>query len=1392
MTNASPTLDTTEIQVGARVQVQGKVGTIRFVGTTSFQTGKWMGIELDEPLGKNSGVVQGKRYFECRMNHGVFVRPSQVHAMERTQSQESYQSSTSSSPVSRFAPPAPVDTQVRTPSPSSTLLPSRIGSPSARRVGATTSTSRMSPTTGTSRTPLVAPSKSLRRPGSLVPVKPVPSKSVAPAAAAAARQTRSRSGTLGSTATSPAQATSPASPSNRELRQAQLRKLRAATHAMRDVPEDDAPLTNDDALDQENHAPPAADASMLPRSASNHSDLDFAGGMATTDKGSYGVLDSAILHKAEQTVPLKDFEELRLKLKILEYKRHEDRERYREHEKIKEEAEQFLTLRNKLQDKVSELQRELRETQKENKDYKADLEALEAKYTDNIESLEMITLDKEVAEERAENLQQEVNLLKDKMEEINVDLDILRKDADILNQAPGDSSDARTPLEIVQLERHNERLKDALMRLRDAAKDHEADLNRRIKELERDTSELSELRDKQARLTDTLVIVEQQNEELKLRLDDALGAEDMVEQLAEKNLSLTEKIEEMHATIDDLEALKELADELEENHLETEKQLQAEIDHRDMLLREQLDRLRSMEEASVDYEATIQQFRELVLHLQNDLEKLRQKENQQSQQPDLSSQSQAMMSLNLQLQSTVMKAQAKTIDLELRKLDAMQATDKLVYIQPYLPDAFFKTENDAISGFLLFKRLVFKSELIIKHLDQVHPISEMIMDTITESLISVCELRQRAGWLADMGKRFVTFIKQCSPDVFTKMGQVYHDLIGAERRLNGIIDLLRTDELNEIECTVELQRIIAQLEHLSEIYLVPNTASNHADQFFGLTRALDFNADKMIVEFTFVRQLVAKAAHEEGVNVAEGLDRLDYDYLEPLSRLIVQAKSSKIIAKKLLRQLEDLAEQALAPKMDHLHSFKTLYAISSKVSRFCFDVQCSNSPERSHKMVSKCRFFSFFFNFCRRTDKLRDTSRQRLAAKSRFRWPSCNRLCTTRRMRCWRLQRAPCGKALKTLKSLTNELSNALSRLESDNKMDKIATGTAPWIQRASDMKAEIVVDHDKDRKLQQHSDDIMRLLKDLKMKDQALQVEQVKAELLEKRMENVKKQADQIAVLEKELQRSQSQEAMYTEAMDNLQAEYDALEQEHVALKAALAKKEENAADSAHAAATTGGTTANGTTTATIGPGSATSNVKKLADDDAVAIDWTYQIEALKSAIRYLRAENAHLKSQEMARSLQSIEAAAPVSRKTRQNDTSVSTTSPKNEELRGYVVQSRQLLKDLRAAGSQPKVVVLSADHRGGQWQKWAATPASQYHTHQSVLYTLKQRSDALRGKMDQWHAVTTPTKPNTNGNSRALAKIQIPRLPKLSASHQQHSQAIQLPNLQDFQRIHSVFVQ
>lgn len=53
--------------------------------------------------------------------------------------------------------------------------------------------------------------------------------------------------------------------------------------------------------------------------------------------------------RTEAVVPLKEYEELKIKLRILETKRTEDRERIRDAEKAKEESEQFLNIRTKLQ-----------------------------------------------------------------------------------------------------------------------------------------------------------------------------------------------------------------------------------------------------------------------------------------------------------------------------------------------------------------------------------------------------------------------------------------------------------------------------------------------------------------------------------------------------------------------------------------------------------------------------------------------------------------------------------------------------------------------------------------------------------------------------------------------------------------------------------------------------------------------------------------------------------------------------------------------------------------------------------------------------------------------------------------------------------------------------------
>jgi len=64
--------------IGSIVEIPVGRGLVRFYGPTSFSSGKWVGVELNEPVGKNDGTVQGVKYFTCKPNHGMFLRPSQV------------------------------------------------------------------------------------------------------------------------------------------------------------------------------------------------------------------------------------------------------------------------------------------------------------------------------------------------------------------------------------------------------------------------------------------------------------------------------------------------------------------------------------------------------------------------------------------------------------------------------------------------------------------------------------------------------------------------------------------------------------------------------------------------------------------------------------------------------------------------------------------------------------------------------------------------------------------------------------------------------------------------------------------------------------------------------------------------------------------------------------------------------------------------------------------------------------------------------------------------------------------------------------------------------------------------------------------------------------------
>lgn len=73
------------MKVGNRCRVIGiqgeRRGVIRHIGAINALDegqGMWVGVEFDEPVGKNNGNIGDVQVFQCRPKHGSFLRPKQV------------------------------------------------------------------------------------------------------------------------------------------------------------------------------------------------------------------------------------------------------------------------------------------------------------------------------------------------------------------------------------------------------------------------------------------------------------------------------------------------------------------------------------------------------------------------------------------------------------------------------------------------------------------------------------------------------------------------------------------------------------------------------------------------------------------------------------------------------------------------------------------------------------------------------------------------------------------------------------------------------------------------------------------------------------------------------------------------------------------------------------------------------------------------------------------------------------------------------------------------------------------------------------------------------------------------------------------------------------------
>ncbi|KAG8906123.1 hypothetical protein FRB99_007513, partial [Tulasnella sp. 403] len=510
-----PLLPGADVPVGAIVEVPAGKGVVRFCGQTSFATGKWVGIELSEPNGKNDGSVEGVAYFRCELKYGMFVRPTQIRSIElpgNAAVSTAVKVNLDRIIMNFLQAPLPVPGR---PTHKTAASVSHGRSPPTR-----SATSRSIPASGAASPTKLAPGPG---PSSRVPARPrlmppTPIKRASPSSQSSSQlPSSSRLQTQGL---------------GRPSAQQQLAQLPSRRLSLAQPP---TPVSTTSEVGLNTPAaevPPSLPQSPHPRTESPAPSEPAEFVQQPLPLPAQAGLDPSVIAPQRSA---DDSHELRVKLRVLETKRADDARRIRELEGRLSEAETFVALRPKLQAKLQALQTENLALKRSVADQATNVSSMEKKLEENAEQMEMMMLDKEVAEERAEVAEAELEGEKEAKAQLEVELEVWRKGQATPSDAESDVNTGRSEMAFRQLEKQNERLKEALIKLRDLTQETDGEQRRRIADLEK---ELAGVDDMQAQYAQTLARLEHadlQVEDLKQQLDDALGAEEILVQLTERN-----------------------------------------------------------------------------------------------------------------------------------------------------------------------------------------------------------------------------------------------------------------------------------------------------------------------------------------------------------------------------------------------------------------------------------------------------------------------------------------------------------------------------------------------------------------------------------------------------------------------------------------------------------------------------------------------------------------------------------------------------------------------------------------------------------------------------------------------------------------------------------------
>ncbi|XP_078668174.1 dynactin subunit 1-like isoform X45 [Branchiostoma floridae x Branchiostoma belcheri] len=1196
------------MKVGMRVEVAGKglVGTVAYVGTTMFASGKWIGVVLDEKKGKNNGTVQGKKYFNCDDGFGIFVRQSQLNVLE---DQSGGSASTPSTPSQEEKSVAKRTPGSRAPRPRSTAFETPRASRGSRENLETSKTANSD-----------QPKKSKK------------------------------------------------SPTSSNLEET-IKEMKEST-----------PLSTP----------------------------------ASTPVGPTGPTQAEMDEKDREIGELKaknkDLEE---KLDTIKVKRLEDKGKLKEFEKSKIEIQKLQEFKSKMQEAKNDLEKQLKEAKKEAKEALDAKEQFEEEMKDVTETIEIATLDKEMAEEKCEAQQMEIDQLKEKLDEAQTDLELLKNEI-----ATSGTEGAATSFQVKQMEEQNNRLRDALVKMRDLSQSEKQENQKLQKEIDKSNSQLKTLSQQKEKLSKAVEEAEATVDELKEQVDAALGAEEMVEHLTERNLQQEERIQELEEQVGDLEAMHEMDEEMQESARDNEIEMREEIDMANSKVREFQRKLEASQEMIADLQQTINKYRDLTTQLREKNEDLAEQTAEMGKQEPTT----PVETFDFKTKFAEVKAHAKQIDMELRKLEVQQANQHVNLLCAFMPDNFHRRggDHDCIQVLLLIPRMVCKAQLLA---DQVRDKFEIPQGGLDRAQVVRSHVGEQLGFANHLIYSLAIFqsilhkydkaLNSCSVELYMKVGTLYPEMALHERALDHLIDLLKKDQLDETVSMEALNKAIAFYQHLYSVHLM-NEVVDCTTLLGDHLRITSAAQDSVQTDLNRLKVLLHP-----------GQETSDFAIL--LKDLETSNGDCRQFAKKIKRHMPgEESSRTLSFGQEVQDSLADCAKHLDRLVRCLQDITAGAMSQAAllgdNEGIQAKKLEELAFKVSDQVYGKDDTGPFEAMRMS-----------------------------FSLLIIAMNKLSTAMMEGEYDFQGPPEPKPQPPVAIRATKVKGEILDSEGMGLKLEDRETVIRELKKSLKIKSEELSETNVRIGLLEKKLDNANKESDSKTEylkvqLEETNEALRKKEEEFERTMDALQADIDSLEAEKAELKLRMnqmSKRSLLEGLTRHQAAPSGIAAVVAGAASGSGMGSPTSPVVPMTTGQTLVRDsplLLQQIDALKVALHHVKQENFRLQAQKMNAQLASLPPLKVPKKPTGlisrtglvQVEGGGGDAAPSRNKLSELTRKTDKLLTDLFHMSACPKVVDISQRKPGTVPVLEKATPAHQLAQSTARIQAMQKAADQLHNEV------------------------------------------------------------